>query len=281
MSRRFLWMTGLLTLLGGCNIEEVIFPKFGPAPLAEPPATLGSFTWVERRVELADLGDGGPGGVTVFEPVGAEGARPALVWVLGVNNAAYYHQSFHEYMASWGYVDIIPDTRPISFADTDYNGRNTRIANKVFDLALAGELGVTVDTQRIAFGGYSVGGSEAALAAGSEPRAKALAMWAPSPSYVWQGIDPNVVLPQVTAPSLFLLAELDNVVGDWPQQMQNLMTQSDKRVVVIPQGVHLFFQQPSLVDDRNPFTTMTRQEQMRIAFETTRSYLDETFGIAR
>ncbi len=280
--KRTLGLCVWLGMLAGCSIESIIFPIWEePFPLPGPPAELGPFAFQQRTVELADLGDGDPGGVTIFEPVGADGPRPALVWVLGVNNRAHFHQSFHEYMASWGYVDLIPATRDISFLDTQYHWRNTRNANHVFWLAATGQLGAATDTGRMAFGGYSVGGTMAAFAAASEPQARALLMWAPSPALLWQGVDPDEVLPGVTQPSLFLQAELDDVVGDWPDTMKGLMSGSAQTTEVIPQGVHLFFQQPTNVDNRNPPTTITRMEQMKAAFEISRAWLDQTLGIVR
>src|SRR5512141_1469419 len=95
--------------LTGCGIETLIFPMFGPAPLAAPPAPLGPYTPTERQISLVDLGDGEPGSITVFEPKEATDQRPTLVWAQGINNHPYYHQGFHEYMASWGYIQVVPD----------------------------------------------------------------------------------------------------------------------------------------------------------------------------
>lgn len=276
--KRFGFGLVLLLVVGCGGIETTIFPLFPPAPFDEPPAPLGPYGFTERRIELADLGDGAPGGITVFEPVGAEGLRPTLVWVLGVNNQPYYHQSFHEYMASWGYIQVIADTRRIQFSDTQYNKRNTDVALRAFDLAASNAEGLACDPNRIAFGGYSVGASMAAFAAAQEPRARALVLWAPAPALVWQGVDPNALLPQVTAPSLFLEAEFDNVVGEWPAQMRTLMTQSVQTQTVVAGGVHLQFQQPDFpagTPGRNdPVPTISRSEQMRQAEIATREYLN-------
>jgi len=277
--RRIALLTSLFSLtlcLSGCGVERLIFPVFGPEYLSEPPAPLGPFAFQERRVELDERADGDPLGITVFEPVGATGPRPALVWVLGVNNRAHYHQSFHENMASWGYVEIVPDTRDINFLDFKYHRRNVSNALLAFDLAVSGELGVQLDAEQMAFGGYSVGATMAAFAAAQEPRAKAVVFWAPSPSPLWNGVEPDELLPNVTQPSLFILGQKDIVApaDGWPKEMQERMIQSEKRIFVIPEGVHLFFQQPSGVDDRNPPTNTTRPEQMHIAIEETRSWLN-------
>lgn len=71
-----------------------------------------------------------------------------------------------------------------------------------------------------------------------------LVLWAPSPAPIRQGVSPDQLLPRITQPSFFLLAELDDVVGDWPSQLQSKMADSQQTVFTIPQGVHLFFQQP-------------------------------------
>lgn len=274
----------MLPGLNGCGLEEVIFPVQPIQLLDEPPAELGPYGFTETRIELDDLGDGAPGGWTVFLPQVASGARPATIWVLGLNNRAHYHQSFHEYMASWGYVQIIPDTRAFRFTDNQYHRRIQQLALKAFDEAVNNRVaGAEIDPQRVLFGGYSSGGSVAAFAAAAEPRAAALVMWAPAPAPIWQGVDPDALLPQISYPSLFLLAELDDVTpaDAWPAEMQRKMTASTQTVRVVPQGVHLFFQQPAGVDDRNPNTMITRPEQMRQALEITRSYLDETLQLER
>jgi dienelactone hydrolase len=280
MTRAYAGMI-LLAVLAGCGVETLIFPLLGPQPLPAAPAPLGPYSPTERRIEVDDLGDGQPGGITVFEPNGAEGPRPTLVWVQGVNNQPYYHQSFHQYMASWGYIQVVPDTRRISFLDGQYNKRNTDIANRAFTLAADNAYGLASDPQRMAFGGYSVGGSMAAFAAGIDPRAKAVVMWGPAPAWVWMGVSPQEMLPLVKAPSLFLLAEFDSNTGDWPQQMQALMTQSPQTITLIAGGTHLYFQEPDVPISTDPPTTLTRQEQMAQALTTTRAFLDEQLAVSR
>lgn len=278
---RTLMAVGLTAATAGCPaIPLYLFPKFAPDLFEEPPAPLGPYAWTERRVVVDEGADGQPLGITIFEPVGAEGPRPALVWVLGVNNLAHYHQSFHEHMASHGYIDVIPDTRDIYFADRQYNARNVNNALLAFGLTLDGALDLDVDPQRVALGGYSAGATMAAFAAAQEPRAQALTMWAPTSSPVWQGVDPQALLPQVTQPSLFMMAALDESGGPqaYPREMIALMTQADVTQYVIPGGVHLYFQQPSGADDRNPTTNVTREAQMSVAIEETRAYLDAVLG---
>ncbi len=272
----------LLIAAGGCSIETILFPIFEePFLLAEPPAELGPYAFEQRTIAVDDLGDGRPGKIEVFAPLDAPADRPALVWVLGVNNRVHFHQSFHEYMASWGYVDLIPDTRDIRFSDTEYHAKNVANAIRTVDRALGDEFGLSIDAERVALGGYSIGASMAAFAAADATRARAIAMWAPAPSPIWQGVDPAALLATVQQPSFFLLAEFDIVVGDWPERVQRLLTQSPQTVSQIDGGVHLFFQQPPSLDDRNPATPITRQDQMREAFERTREFLDQVMDVAR
>ncbi|MDX2200873.1 MAG: dienelactone hydrolase family protein [Phycisphaerae bacterium] len=279
---RLSFATTVLLFVSGCSIETILFPIFEePFLLPEPPATLGPYAFEQRTITVDDLGDGRPGEVTVFAPLDAPADRPALVWVLGVNNRVHFHQSFHEYMASWGYVDLIAQTRDISFADTQYHAKNVANVVRTVERALSDEFALSIDAERVALGGYSVGGSMAAFAAAQTPAARAVAMWAPAPAPIWQGVDPEALLPAVAQPTLFLLAEFDIVVGDWPERMQQLLSQSSQTVSQIDGGVHLFFQQPPSLDDRNPATPITRQDQMREAFARTRAYLDQTMDVTR
>ncbi len=264
--------------LTGCRpIEETFFPVHPPAPFVEPPAPLGPHAVQQTRIITDDAVDGQPLGITVYTPAGVNEPLPVLVWVLGVNARAYYHQSFHEYMASWGYAAVVPDTRDLRFTDLAYHRKNMQNALLAFDLARLGELGFTPDDNRMAFGGYGIGGTLAAFATAMEPRAKACALWAPAPAPIWQGIKPSRVLPLLTQPCFYLLAELDTIApaNGWPAEIQNLAPRSHATVEVIPQGVHSYFQQPGKTESA---AGITRTEQQSVAFEKTRAYLDEKFS---
>lgn len=267
----------LLVPLCGCGIEATIFPFLGPQPLAELPAPLGPYAFTERSIRVDNLGDGQPGIITVFEPVDAEGPRPTLVWVQGINSEPYYQQSFHEYMASWGYIEVVPATRPMNFLDPLFNKRITDIANHAFSIAAEGAHGLACDSQRMALGGYSAGGSMAAFAAAGEPRAKALAMWVPAQALIWQGVSPSRLLPRIQVPSLFLLPELE--ISKWPLKMQGLMTESAQTVIVIAGGTHVQFQEPTVSDSQDPAKDLTVEEQMAQALPITRAFLDEKMAV--
>lgn len=268
----------MLCGLTGCgfNPAALVFPVLEPNPFDAPPVPLGDFPIAESVVPFDDLGDGAPGGLTVFAPQGRPVPKGTLVWVLGLNNRAYFHQSLHEYLASQGWQVVVPDTREFSFTDFRYHRRIVDIVKRTYERVAAGELGAGPGAS-IALGGYSAGGSLAAFAAAELGRGDALVMWAPADAPFWYGVNPAQLLPQVTAPSLFVVGQLDPVAppNGWPREMQQLMPQSEQRIEVIEGGVHLFFQQPNDVDDRNPFTALSREEQMAAAIQLTYDFLDE------
>jgi hypothetical protein len=267
-----------------CVAAEQVFPVFGPEPLPSDPIPRGPYAVVERYVTVDDLGDGEPGGVTVFSPEGLSTPRPFLLWILGLNNRAYYHQSLHETLASYGYVTAIPDTRPFCFLSLLYHRKNMLNGRGVFDLALAGELGVTIDPARTAVGGYSSGGTLAAFVAAGRPEIKSLVTWAAAPAPIWYGVNPDRLLPRVRQDVTFILGELDNAAppAGWPLTMQQKMTRAKSLdVQVIPQAVHLYFQQPSGADAANPPTTITRLQQQAAAISATLQVLDQQIGPVR
>jgi dienelactone hydrolase len=264
----------LFVLCRSCTVFEVWDPNY----FDTPPTAVGPYSVVERRVEVEDGADGSPFGITVFEPSGATGSLPMFIWVMGSNVQAYYHQSLHEILASWGYLVAVPDTRPLTFCDARYHWRNTVLGQQTLQMGIDGALGAAVDPSRIGVGGYSIGATMAGFVAGLDRRVGALVFWAPSGSPIWNGIKPEEVLPDVTAPSLFLLAELDDISPKegWPTEMQMLMGGSSITEYIIPGGLHLFFQQPTGADTPDmPQTNLTRFEQQGIAIQVTRDYLDE------
>ena len=268
-------------LVAATGCDMTVFPIWDPNNFETNPAQLGEFGFNESRVEIEDGADGEPVGFTIFTPEGASEPLPAFIWVAGSNVQSYYHQSLHEALASWGYLVIVPDTRLLTFTDFEYHKRNTDIALQALQKGVDGDFGVQVDVDRIAAGGYSIGATMAAFAAAQDDRIKALVFWAPSDAPFWTGVDPDALLPMVDIPSLFLLAEFDDIVPveGWPTTMQGLMADSDKTVQTIEMGLHLFFQQPTGADSEDdPETTLTREEQQGIAIDATRVYLDEQIG---
>jgi dienelactone hydrolase len=272
----------LLPFCSGC-FDFSIFPIWDPNDFDESPADLGPYDVEEYRVDVEEGADGSPAGITMFRPIGPEEALPAFMWVMGSNVQSYYHQSLHETLAIWGYAVIVPDGRLLTFTDFQYHRRTVDLAKQAIELAVDGELGVEIDETRIGAGGYSIGGTMAAFTAAEEPRIGALVHWAPTDSPFWTGVDPLELLSQVTAPSLFLVGELDPIAPPtgWPAEMQALMPGSQPTVFVIDGGTHLFFQQPTGADSiADPETNLTRFEQQGIAIEQTKLYLDTTLDVS-
>ncbi|MEM9058132.1 MAG: hypothetical protein AAGD86_11680, partial [Pseudomonadota bacterium] len=245
-----------------------------------PPAAVGPHPVVERSVDSFRGVDGCRLQMTIFEPEGLDGARPLLVWVQGSNVQPYYQQSLHETLASWGYVVVVPDTRPLTIVpDSFYHLRNTVNAQVALGRALSGDLGVNVDPSRVAAGGYSIGATMTTFLAARDERVAGAVLWAPTSAPFWTGVDPDALWPAVTAPTHFLLGELDGIAGDYPATMQAAMINAVSTVEVIEGGTHLFFMQPTGADsDLDPETDLTRFEQQGIAIEATRTYLDGLFG---
>ncbi len=276
----------MLTVAGcfpGTELTEQLFPVLDPEPIEPPPAALGPLPVIKSAIAFGNLGDGRPGEVTLYSPQADEAPRPVLVWVLAINTREYYHQAFFEYMASWGYHVAIPAHRDFSFTDFKYHRRNVLNAQRTVARAAQGRLPISVDTARIAIGGYSVGGSMAAFAAAELPEAAAIINWATGPAPIWLGVDPDALLPQVTQPYYFLLGELDDVAppDGWPAMVQSRIGSTVVEEDIIAGAVHLFFQQPSELDERNPPTTLTRREQLAQTHVLSRLFLDGILDIDR
>ncbi len=280
-------LSSLIVTLGfvaGCGFGfgGNIFPIWEPNIFDTPPTAQGPFEVSETTVDVPEGADGEPTTITVFTPVGATGQLPAFFWVLGSNVQPYYHQSLHETLASWGYAVIVPGSRPLTFTDFQYHRRNVDLAKQALDLAIAGDLGVTIDETKVGFGGYSIGGTMAVFAAAEDDRIDAVVLWAPTGSPFWTGVEPDSLFPLVTQPVHFVLGELDNLAppDGFPAEMQSKMTGATNTQLVIPQGVHLYFQQPTGADSvDDPQTTLTRFEQQGIAIDATKAYLDDQFGL--
>lgn len=261
----------------GCFVvENILFPVWPENYFDTPPSEEGPYTVNERRVENLEGADCLPFGVTIFEPVGLEGPQPAFFWVMASNVQAYYHQSLHETLASWGYLVLVPDTRPLQFADVLYHERLVAIALRTFALAEAGMLEVSMDPNRVVFGGYSTGAPIAALCAAREPRAAGLVYWAPAGPPYWAGLNANALFPLVNQPALYVLGDLDPdaLAGGYVEHLQGMMPDSPFTTEMIENGTHHQFQQPVGADISSPPTPLSRFEQMGRAITATREFLD-------
>ncbi|MEX1279705.1 MAG: dienelactone hydrolase family protein [Acidimicrobiia bacterium] len=265
-------------------IEDNLFTVWDPNPLQPNPARQGPFEIVTDRIEVPDGADGEPFGIIVYRPDDADGPLPTFVWVMGSNVQAYYHEALHETLASWGYVVVAPDTRPLRFIDLRHHGKVVALAEQATGLALAGELGVDVDADRLALGGYSVGGPLAALTAADVPEADAIVHWAPAPPPYWQGVDADDRFPRVVQPSLFLLGGVDEFsppTGGPAEALQAAMPDAPATTIVIEGANHHQFQQPQGGADVWPRAEIGLEDQQRQAIEATLEWLDETLDVER
>lgn len=278
------YLFSVLVLITGCGrLEQNLFPIWEENYFEIPPAAPGPFAIEEKRVHIEDGADGEPFGITVFAPVDAEGPLPVFIWVMGSNVQAYYHQSLHELLASWGYLVLAPDTRPLLFTDLKYHSRIVLLAEQTLTLALTGAIGHEVDVGRIAVGGYSVGGPLAAFTAARSAPVSAIVYWAPSGSPIWQGLRPRTLYPLVNAASLYILGELDDnapAEGGYPDKMQAAMP-APFEAFVIEGASHHQFQQPTGADQFSNTPEISRETQQGIAITKTREWLDAQFAIIR
>jgi len=276
---RFVLIAGCAAVASGCFVlENAFFPVWEPNFFATPPAVCGPFEVVEKRVEVADGADGQPFGITAFAPEGATGPVPMMLWVMGSNVQAYYQQSLHENLATWGYLVAVPDTRPLRFADLQYHNRIVLLAEQTLGLALEGALGPAIDPDRIAAGGYSVGAPLAAFTAARRPEIDGLVFWAPSGAPIWQGVDPASLYPQAGQSALYVLGELDVVSppnNGFADELRAVLPSTTVDVEVIAGASHHQFQQPTGADDLAPPAAISRFEQQGIAIAETRLWLDE------
>jgi dienelactone hydrolase len=141
-----------------------------------------------------------------------------------------------------------------------------------------------VDGDRLAVGGYSVGGPLATFTAARRSAFDAIVYWAPSPAPIWQGLNADALYPQVRQPSLFVLGELDDdapAEGGYPDELQARTPESPVEEIVIEGASHHQFQQPTGADQFSNTPTITREEQQAIAIDETRRWLDRTLGVTR
>jgi len=264
-------------------VERSIFPVWEPNYFSENPASEGPYNYQERVFENNKKIDGTTFDITLFYPTGLDEPLPGFVWLVGSNVQAYYQQSLHETLASWGYMVIVPESPPFSFTDTSYHQDILLLASEAIDMALSGEFGSEVDETRLAAGGYSTGASLAAFLAGRRSEIDGLVYWAPSGSPYWLGINEKVLYSRVTQPALYVLGGSDVNAppsGGYPDTMQKMMPNSFYEEAVIKNGQHHFFQQPTGADKFSISDSpgITRYEQQGRAIDITREWLKELTG---
>ncbi|MEN0068348.1 MAG: hypothetical protein AAGA48_39880, partial [Myxococcota bacterium] len=150
------------------------------------------------------------------------------------------------------------------------------------ELALAGEITQTtvLDPDRIAVGGYSIGGPMSLFMAAEQPEVAAVVLWAPVGSPFWRGLRPQRLYPLVTQDILMLLGELDRGAppeGGFPQKLKDRLTGAgDIETVVIEGGTHTQFQQP--IAKGEPEAGLSRFDQQAFSITETKRFLDEQLG---
>lgn len=261
--------------------ERTVFPVWKPNYFDNPPGKLGPYNFTESRAMLEQKIEGEKYGFTAFMPEGLDEPLPLFIWVTGSNVKAYYQQSLHETLASWGYLVIVPDAPHFSFVDPGYHRIILKIASQAMSSVKKGSLDQEVDESRLAAGGYSVGSSLAAFLAAKKPEIDALVYWGPSGSPYWLGVNGRDLYSQVDQPALYVLGELDERAppgGGFTKTMQELMPKSPAETFVIENGNHLYFQQPTDADRFGVKTELTRVEQQKKAINATRKWLNDTLN---
>lgn len=261
-----------LFFLSSC--EYLIFPIHSEDSIPVLDLPTGAYSTEETEISLELNGEVRK--LAVISPV-TNSSEPEewFIWSMGVNNRIYYHMQWFHSLASFGVTVLVVQPKDISFLDFNHLGRivdeNLALIDKMKNRGIQGRQ----FTEKGAVGGYSIGASIAAFIAAESDTFSKLVLWAPSPSPYWTGVDPKV-LSSVKAESLFLLAEYDNVSApdQWPAELQGYL-KPNKTVIVIPEGVHLYFMEPSAVDERNPETSQTRQSQYSFAVETSVDFILE------
>jgi dienelactone hydrolase len=281
MWKQVVALSAVAAFLTGCyvldNVEDALFPPMAPNFFDAPPAPMGPESVVQSRAAIAGQEHGDALGMTVFAPEG-EGNGAAVVWVLGLNQRAYYQQSLHEILASHGYTVVVPDTRAYRFVDMDYHNSIIRAAAAAVDALSDGRIGQAIDPARIAVGGFSIGGPLAAFVAAERPAVRAVFAWAPVEPPFWMRFDTEDFLPLVDQPMLLVEGALDTIArpGVWRARLEQYAATSQFDIVpaVLGDAVHFYFQEPNEADLRNPPTPITRAEQMNRAIVATQLWLD-------
>gem|GEM_PF-6271531 len=106
---------------------------------------------------------------------------------------------------------------------------------------------------------------------------KVLVFSAPANALFGTGCDPDVLLPMLVMPLLFLLAEFDGItrVDSRPPTLQGQIADSAKTVETINMGLQLLFQQATVADNEgDPVIMLPCEEKQGITMNATRSYLE-------
>lgn len=261
-----------LTLVSCGSFGRVIFPIHPEQSVEALELPRGGFDVVREQTILTLAGRAVA--VDLFLPDRPGPAPlPWLVWSMGVNGRTYFHAQWFSTLASYGTAVVVPQPRDISFFDFNHLGRIVQENIELLEAMDAGTVaGITfADTGAVA--GFSVGGSVAAFIAAESDRIDRMILWAPSPSPYWTGVDPSR-LTAATARTLIVIGDNDTLAAPdgWPLELATALS-GTVVTEVIPDGVHLYFMEPSAVDDRNPPTSQTRQRQYGRAVDLSLAFL--------
>jgi dienelactone hydrolase len=141
---------------------------------------------------------------TVCQPADDAGAPYPLVIISpGFSMNRDQYRSYCEHLATWGFVAVVQTYQGIShtgFADS---------VGDIIDWALSPTSGVSVDPDKIATAGHSLGGKVSILAAIRDDRVKAVVAWDPVDTNL-PSVAPEL-MPQFQVPLALLGETLDSV----------------------------------------------------------------------
>ncbi|MGW2825733.1 alpha/beta hydrolase family protein [Streptomyces sp. NPDC001443] len=206
----------------------------------------------------------------------AGGAHPALAFGHGFFQSVTQYQSLTEHWASWGFITVAPKSQGglfpshAAFAD-DLNAALTWLTeqNSTSTSRFAG----SVNTDRLALAGHSMGGGAALLAAAHNTAVKSVSTLAAAET------NPSAVTASgtLTAPAQYLGGSADSVAGvAGNQQKMYDAKPAPAQLRVITGGFHCGFEDSSGFGCDSG--TITRSAQQKLTRAITTAWLLYTLG---
>ncbi|MEU6273764.1 alpha/beta hydrolase [Streptomyces populi] len=207
----------------------------------------------------------------------ATGAHPGLAFGHGFFQAITQYEGLLKHYASWGVIVVVPKSQGglfpshSAFAD-DLNAALTWLTtqNTTSGSRFAGR----VDTTRYAVSGHSMGGGAALLAASRNPAVKSVTTLAAAET------NPSAITASATlgVPVQYVGGSADSIAGvaDNQQKMYDAKP-SRTQLRVITGGFHCGFEDSSGFGCDSG--TITRDEQLKLTFGLTASWLLYTLGV--
>lgn len=168
------------------------------------PADDGAFAVAMTTASIPGAMQGRTLPATVFAPT-TGAMHPLVVVSAGFQMDRVQYTSYAHHLATWGFIVVLAD-----YADRGFFADHAKLAadiTAVIDWAIANH---TVDAQRIAVAGHSLGGKLSVFAASQDPRIRAVVAWDPVDSS-----NPSVVpekIPNLTA-AIAVIGETTNAGG--------------------------------------------------------------------